>query len=77
MISKKAQKISLDKYRLDDIFKYLIRELLGLDKALRTIRGSIQLDQAKKVQLEQHIIAKENSKPKEIENDQSYTESAT
>ena len=32
-----------------------LRELLGLDKQLRTIRGSLKVEVAKKVELEEHI----------------------
>ena len=39
----------------EDIFEYLLRELLGLDKQLRSIRGSIKVEVAKKVELEEHI----------------------
>ena len=39
----------------DDLLEYLLRELLGLDKQLRSIRGSIKVEVAKKVQLEEHI----------------------
>ena len=38
-----------------DLFKYPLRELLGLDKELKKIRGSLASEVAKKVQLEQHI----------------------
>ena len=33
----------------------LLRELLGLDKQLRSIRGSLKVEVVKKVQLEEHI----------------------
>ena len=39
----------------DDLFKYPLHELLGLDKQLRSIRGSLKVEVAKKIQLEQHI----------------------
>ena len=39
----------------DDLFEYPLRELLGLDKQLRSIRGSLKVEVAKKVQLEQYI----------------------
>ena len=39
----------------DDLFEYPLRELLGLDKQLRSIRGSLKVEVAKKVQLEEHI----------------------
>ena len=42
-----------------------MRELLGLDKQLRSIRGSLKVEVAKKVQLEEHI-AKERCKLKEF-----------
>ena len=32
-----------------------MREFLGLDKQLRSIRGSLKVEVAKKVQLEEHI----------------------
>ena len=38
-----------------DLFEHPSRELLGLDKQLRSIRGSIKVEVAKKVQLEEHI----------------------
>ena len=39
----------------DDLFQHPLRELLGLDKQLRIIRGSLKVEVAKKVQLEEHI----------------------
>ena len=39
----------------EDLFKHPLRELLGLDKQLRSIRGSLKVEVAKKVQLEEHI----------------------
>ena len=39
----------------DDLFKHPLCELLGLDKQLRSIRGSIKVEVAKKVELEEHI----------------------
>ena len=39
----------------DDLFEHPLRELLGLDKQLRTIRGSLKVEVAKRVQLEEHI----------------------
>ena len=36
----------------DDLFKHPLLELLGLDKQLRSIRGSLKVEVAKKVQLE-------------------------
>ena len=49
----------------DDLFEHPLRELLGLDKQLRSIRGSLKLEVAKKVQLEEHI-AKEHQKLEEF-----------
>ena len=43
----------------EDLFGHPLRELLGLDKQLRTIRGSLKVEGAKKVELEEHI-AKEH-----------------
>ena len=39
----------------DDLFEHPLRELLGLDKHLRSIRGSLKVEVTKKVQLEEHI----------------------
>ena len=39
----------------EDLFKHHLRELLGLDKQLRSIRGSLKVEVAKKVELEEHI----------------------
>ena len=49
----------------DDLFKHPLRELLGLDAQLRSIRGSLKVEVAKKVQLEEHI-AKEHRKLEEF-----------
>ena len=49
----------------DDLFEHLLRELLGLDKQLRSIRGSPKVEVAKKVQLEEHI-SKERRKLEEF-----------
>ena len=42
-----------DRYR--GFIEHPIRELLGLDKQLRSIRGSLKVEVAKKVELEEHI----------------------
>ena len=39
----------------DNLFEHPLRELLGLDKQLRSIRGSLKVEVVKKVQLEEHI----------------------
>ena len=49
----------------DDLFEHPLRELLGLDKQLRSIRGSLKVEVAKKVELEEHIT-KEHHKLKEF-----------
>ena len=49
----------------DDLFGHPLRELLGLDKQLRSIRGSLKVEVAKKMQLEE-CIAKEHRKPEEF-----------
>ena len=49
----------------DELFEHLLRELLGLDKQLRSIRGSLKVEVAKKLELEE-CIAKERRKPEEF-----------
>ena len=49
----------------DELFEYPLQELLGLDAQLRTIRGSLKVEVAKKVQLEEHIT-KEHCKLEEF-----------
>ena len=49
----------------EDLFEHPLRELLGLDKQLRTIRGSLKVEVAKKVELEEHIT-KEQQKLEEF-----------
>ena len=39
----------------EDLFKHPLQELLGLDKQLRSIRGSLKVEVAKQVELEEHI----------------------
>ena len=39
----------------EDLFEHPLRELLGLDKQLRTIRASLKVQVVKKVELEEHI----------------------
>ena len=39
----------------DDLFEHPLRKLLGLDKQLRSIRGSLKVEVAKMVELEEHI----------------------
>ena len=42
-----------------------MQELLGLDKQLKSIRGSLKVEVAKKVQLEEHIKKEQLSKARE------------
>ena len=49
----------------DDLFEHPLRELLGLDTQLRSIRGPLKVDVAKKVQLED-CITKECRKLEEF-----------
>ena len=49
----------------DDLFEHPLHELLGLDKQLRSIRGSLKVEVAKKLKLEEHI-AKEHPKLEEF-----------
>ena len=49
----------------DELFEHPLHELLGLDKQLRSIRGSLKVEVAKKLELEEHI-AKERRKLKEF-----------
>ena len=44
-----------DQSQTDESFEYPSRKLLGLDKQLRSIRGSLKVEVAKKVQLEESI----------------------
>ena len=50
----------------EDLFEHPLRELLVLDKQLRSIRGSLKVEVAKKVELEEHI-AKEHRKLEEYQ----------
>ena len=56
----------------EDLFKHPLRELLGLDKQLRSIRGSLKVEVAKKVELDGHIEM-EKIKLGEIQDDPRYT----
>ena len=56
----------------EDLFKHPLREYLGLDKQLRSIRGSLKVEVAKKVQLHGHIEL-EKIKLGEIQDDPRYT----
>ena len=56
----------------EDLFEHPLCELLGLDKQLRSIRGSLKVEGAKKVELEGHIEM-EKIKLGEIQDDPRYT----
>ena len=56
----------------EDLFEHPLRELLGLDKQLRTIRGSLKVEVAKNFELEGHIEM-EKIKLGEIQDDPRYT----
>ena len=45
----------------DDLFEHPLQKLIGLDKQLRSIRGSLKAEVAKKVQLEEHITKEHQS----------------
>ena len=49
----------------EDLFEHPLRELLGLDRQLRSIRGSLKVEVAKNVELEE-CIAKEHHKLEEF-----------
>ena len=49
----------------EDLFEDPSHKLLGLDKQLRSIRGSLKVEVAKKIELEEHI-AKEHRKLEEF-----------
>ena len=49
----------------DELFEHTLRDLLSLDKQLRSIRGLLRVEVAKKVWLEEHI-AKERRKLERI-----------
>ncbi|XP_057309872.1 uncharacterized protein LOC130647883 [Hydractinia symbiolongicarpus] len=69
----KQQSVDHEATQTGDLFEYPMRELLGLDRSLRNIRGSLQDEVAKKVQLEQHID-REKNKLEEMENTPNMTE---
>ena len=49
----------------EDLFEHSLCELLGLEKQLRSIRGSLKVEVAKNIELEEHI-AKEHRKLEEF-----------
>ena len=56
----------------EDLFEHPLSKLLGLDKQVRSIRGSLKVEVAKKVELEGHIEM-EKIKLGEIQDDPRYT----
>ena len=56
----------------EDLFEHPLLKLLGLDKQFRTIRGSLKVEVAKKVELEGHIEM-EKINLGEIQDDPRYT----
>ena len=40
---------------IEDLFEHSLHKLLGLDKQLRSIRGSLKAEVTKKVELDEHI----------------------
>ena len=58
-IAKSMEDLISQLTQTDDLFEYPLCELLGLDKQLRSIRGSLKVEVAKKVQLEEHIKNKQ------------------
>ena len=54
-IVKSTENLISQMSQTDDLFEHPLRELLGLDKQLRSIRGSLKVEVVKRVQLEEHI----------------------
>ena len=50
---------------MDDLFEHPLRKLLGLDKQLRSIRGSLKVEVTKKVEFEE-CITEEHRKLEEF-----------
>ena len=44
----------------EDLFEHPLHEFLDLDKQLRSVRGSLKVEVAKKVELEEHIKSVES-----------------
>ena len=54
-IEKSMENLSFQMSQTDNLFEHPLHELLGLNKQLRSIRGSVKVEVAKKVQLEERI----------------------
>ena len=57
-IAKSKEDLISQLMQTDDLFEHPLRELLGLDKQLRSIKGLLKVKVAKKVQLEERIKKK-------------------
>ena len=69
-LQETAEKVSdiisqIKDVQTDDLFEHPFRELIGLDEQLKSIRGSLKVEVAKKSQLEEHIV-KEHRKLEEF-----------
>ena len=64
-IAKSTEDLISQLTQTDNLFEYPLCDLLGLDKQLRSIRGSLKVEVAKKVQLEE-CIKKEHRKLEEF-----------
>ena len=64
-IVKSTENLISQLTQTDEPFEHHLRDLLELDKQLRSIRGLLKVEVAKKVQLEEHI-KKEQCKLKTI-----------
>ena len=67
-IVKSTENLISQMSQTDDSFEHPLRELLGLDKQLRSIRGSLKVEVAKNVQLEEHISASSRESENILEN---------
>ena len=56
----------------DELFEHPLRELLGLDTQLRSIRGSLKVEVAKKVELEESALLKSVASSRNFEKFREY-----
>ena len=73
LISLIRESVDNEATQTDDLFEYPLRELIGLDREMKTIRGSLKVEISKKTMIEQHI-EREQSKLEEMANDTIYTD---
>ena len=66
-IAKSMENLIFQMSQTDNLFEHPLHELLSLDKQLRSIRGSLKVEVAKNVQLEEYI-KKEQQKLEEFRN---------